>query len=110
MTRICIVFVLLFSCLFVHAQTTDETKDDRIEAIAESENSEKDLSELEEQRAFLVRNPMDFNYASPDELIRSGLLDELQVINLCKYRMKFGRLIAIEELQVIDGFSNTFIS
>ena len=110
MKKLFLIVILIYSCFVSKAQTIDETKDDRIEAIAESENAEKDLSELEEQRAFLIRNPVDFNYASPDELIRSGILDELQVINLCKYRIKFGRLIALEELQVVDGFSNVFIS
>lgn len=77
----------------------------RIEMIAEdSEDEEIDFTTLFDDLLLYYENPLDLNIAEKEQLQSLALLSEVQISNLLKHIKKNGKLIAIYELQSIDGF------
>jgi hypothetical protein len=82
----------------------DENTQDKLENIASSTDGEVDFTTLLDKLAFYVNNPLDLNKATRKELQELTLLNELQVNALLEHIRVNGKLIALEELQTIDGF------
>lgn len=77
----------------------------KIETIAElSEDENLDYTTLLDELKYYLENPINLNFATREELEQFGLLDDVQINNLLKHIQKNGKLIAIYELQTIDGF------
>jgi len=56
-----------------------------------------------------TQSPLQLNISSEAELRSFPFFNENQIQSLLEHRNKFGKLISIEELQVIDGFNAGFI-
>jgi hypothetical protein len=52
----------------------------------------------------LYANPLDLNTATRDELAATSLLTERQLNSLAEYRVRFGSLLSIYELQAVPDF------
>lgn len=77
----------------------------KIETIAEqAEDENLDYSVLLDELKYYLENPINLNFATREELEQFGLLDDIQINNLLNHIAKNGKLIAIYELQTIDGF------
>lgn len=76
----------------------------QLEALAEESESEIDFSEVVEDLEVFLKNPLNLNTASADDLRRLMVLNEIQIQNLLQHISKFGRLISLLELQSVEGF------
>jgi hypothetical protein len=103
----------LCSSILARAQDTiqDKEVEQRIENIAESlENEDIDYTTLLDELEQYRRNPLNLNTATRDELEALLILDDVQINNLLQHIKKNGKLIAIYELQSIDGFDLVRVS
>ncbi len=62
-----------------------------------------DESVLERFEAMHAR-PVPLNLASRSRLLSSGLLTAYQVASLTDYRLRYGDILSVEELALVDGF------
>jgi len=82
----------------------EELFQQRIESLAEEAEEELDYSELIEELEFFIRNPINLNFATADDLRRLSFLNDIQINNLLNHISMFGRLLSIYELQSVEGF------
>ncbi len=84
--------------------------DDLIEQIVSKSGAENaDFSTLVEDLNYYLKNPLNLNTASTEELEKLQLLDEIQIQNLHNYIRSVGQMQTIYELQLINGFSDKTI-
>lgn len=82
----------------------------RIENLADgAESSDADYINLLDELLYYRNHPLDLNQAGMDELSAIGLFTDLQISALLNHRKKAGPLIAIYELQAVEGFPLDFI-
>lgn len=82
-----------------------------IEMIAENaEDEEIDYTTLFDDLNFLYQHPINLNNTTEEELEQMLLLNDIQINSLLEYIEKTGKMIAIYELQAIDGFDLPTIS
>lgn len=100
--RLLIASVMLLFSFDLLAQT-----DDLIESITSTaeQSSASETLELGDISYDVLESPIDLNQASADELLQSGLFTLQQVGAMIEHRHKFGKLLSLHELQVVDGFS-----
>ena len=96
----------VFFC-FIPAAGQDFEPD--IEQMAEEGASEADVEDYIQQLKNRSRHVLDLNGASRQALERSGLLTRFQVESLLDYRRDYGRILSLQELSMIDGFSAAFV-
>jgi hypothetical protein len=82
----------------------EELFQQRIESLAEEAEEELDFSELIEELEVFLRNPINLNFATADDLRRLYFLNDIQINSLLNHISMFGRLISIYELQSVEGF------
>jgi hypothetical protein len=101
-----VLFILLsFSAeCFAQIPEPDITEQQKLEDAAQTSGEDADLTELEEQRQYFALHPLDLNNASYQELMESGLMNDLQAGALRFHIRKHGKLMRVEELQTINGF------
>ncbi|HJW16938.1 MAG TPA: helix-hairpin-helix domain-containing protein, partial [Flavisolibacter sp.] len=99
-----IICGVLWSFVLV-AQDVPAKTQEQLENIAETreEEDEQDDSYLLQLEYFL-KNPLDLNTASEEELQALRLLNGLQISNLIQYRQFAGKLINKYELQAVPGW------
>ena len=72
------------------------------------QNSEQDgdfdFNTLYEELAYYQRKPLNINRADEQELRSLRLLSDVQIAQLISYRERFGKLIAIQELQAVPSY------
>jgi hypothetical protein len=100
------LFFIFFINTILVAQVPDPDvqQQQQLENVAQSAGEDADLTELEEQRQYLSQHPLDINNASYQELIESGLFNELQAEALLYHISRNGKLMRAEELQTINSF------
>ncbi|MDB3887350.1 helix-hairpin-helix domain-containing protein [bacterium] len=111
------LYLLLLSFLFswspIYSQQNEELKnkiiEDRIEYLSEDDEVQLDYTSVFNQLSFYFENPINLNRASLDELRSIGLFSDIQIVNLLDHIDKNGKLITLEELQSVQGFSLDFI-
>ncbi len=91
------------------ADELDPQTQELVEYIVEANDSEFDLTFLLERLEFYTKKPLQLNTATKEDLQDFGLLNDIQINNLINYREKFGELIAVYELQAIEGFDKRTI-
>lgn len=69
-------------------------------AFSEEELDESVMEQFEHHR----RHPLAINLSSRRELLASGLLSRYQVASLLDYKDRFGDILSISELALVDGF------
>ncbi|PCJ84246.1 MAG: hypothetical protein COA57_09595 [Flavobacteriales bacterium] len=108
-------YILLFHSSFfiLHSSfaqdITDPKKYDviekRIEMIAEeNEDEEIDYTTLFDELSHAYDHPLNLSNAKKEDLQQLTLLTDIQIASLLEHIEKTGNLIAIYELQTIDGF------
>ncbi len=73
------------------------------------ENADFDLNDQFDHLERYLSRPLNLNKAPETALRELGLLTDLQILNLLRYRQSAGELISIYELQVIPGFDSASI-
>lgn len=104
------VLILIFSLSsfrsFAQIEKEDEQVEKRIENLATSTDENTDFSEIAEALTYYKSHPIDLNNSNREELLESGLMNEIQVTALLDHISRTGKLIALEELQTIDEFDD----
>lgn len=95
----------------LHAQETpanenkaDEKIEERIENIAVTADENTDFTEIADQLKYYLEHPIDLNRTSREELLELGLLSEQQAAAMLNHITAHGKLIALQELQSVEGF------
>jgi hypothetical protein len=97
-----ILFALHHS-LFIFSQVPSTTEQ-QLENLTDADQSEtEDDSYLQQMQQFL-KNPININTATPDELRELKIISDLQIDNLISYRNLFGKFISIYELQAVPSW------
>ena len=78
--------------------------EERIENLVQTAGEDIDFTEIADNLKYYSENPLNINRVGKEELMQLGLLTEIQVNNLLKHIEKNGKLIALQELQTIEGF------
>jgi len=113
-------YIFLLLSFFILKNTVAQEIPDRsesdiieatIEMIAENaEDEEIDYTTLFDDLNYLYQHPINLNNTTKDDLEQLILLNDIQINNLLEYIENTGKMIAIYELQVIDGFDLSAIS
>ena len=106
--------LLLLSLYSLQIQAQSDTLDfqqwgipyDWIESFLQDTDSEGtfDFNTFFDQLDGYIQNPINLNEATEEDLHDLGLLTDIQIINFLNYRQQAGDLIAIYELQAVQGF------
>lgn len=75
-----------------------------MERLFPVQDEDLDYEAIYEVLLQLYLNPIDVNKANSEILASSYLLDPGQITNLIAYRIKFGPLVSLYELQAVSGF------
>ncbi|HMT29207.1 MAG TPA: helix-hairpin-helix domain-containing protein, partial [Bacteroidia bacterium] len=106
-TLFCLMF---YSTCFAQEESSNSlVMEEIVERNSGTEDQEVDLTELTENLNELLEHPVNINKASIEELRAVGIFTEIQIKNLHAHIERFGKLLAIPELQVVDGFEESFI-
>lgn len=109
--KICFRYIplILFLALPFWAYSQEQSTDEMIEAIIESQienlDEETDVSLIIEDLEYLAENPININAASTDELARLYILNPVQINKLLAFVKEFGPVFSIYELNTVDGFT-----
>jgi hypothetical protein len=113
---VCFVYSSLFT-VYCFAQETppvlniEEQKiEERIENLAQTADENTDFTELIENLRYLKKHPINLNNTTREQLQFLGFLNDIQIENLFRHIEKNGKLLALEELQTIDGYDAETIS
>ena len=104
------LFFLFFILLTLnsYSQVTptenDNLNQQQLENAAQEAPENADLSELLETRNYFLNHQINLNNTNRDELGQLELLNDLQIDALLRHIEVNGSLIALEEMQTIDGF------
>src|SRR5437660_149680 len=102
------IFCFLFNNVFAQRDSSseqlDQTIEDNLENISSNTDQELDYNTLLDQLNYYNEHPLELNTATQEELEALMLLNPLQINALLKHIQDNGKLIALEELQTIDGF------
>lgn len=113
------LFCLLLNTSFLFAQEVppqqatqvEQKVEERIENLAQTVDEETDFTEITEALRYFAEHPVNLNKTTREELRQLGLLSDVQIENLFTHIEKYGQLLALEELQAVDGFDlNTIYS
>jgi len=102
------IIYFLTRCLFLAAQESNPSELS-IEQLAEHEHFITDDDGDIQQYQYLLKNPVDLNRASAEELHVFSFLHDIQIAYLIKHRGVYGDLISIYELQAIPYWDETII-
>lgn len=87
----------------------ETTIEDEIESTTEAFDEELDFTEFFEILEKLKNDPINLNHTNYAELSQLPFLTEIQIFNILNHIKKYGQLIAIYEIQAIDGLDQRTI-
>ena len=102
--------LFLFSYCYSYSQVPltetekSEKLEQKIEDVVEATDAEVDYSFLIEELEVYLKNKMNLNNATDEDLQHFFFLNDVQINNLIEHIKINGKLISLEELQSIDGF------
>jgi len=104
------IFFLLVGIPSFFAQKNESEKnaiiEKRIEFLLEnSEETEEDYTTLFDRFLYFFDNPINLNNTNKQELQDLSLLNEIQINYLLEHIRLHGKLMALEELQSVEGFT-----
>ncbi len=98
------LFTIHYSLFTLAQETTTSNVEQQLENLTDADQSEtEDDSYLQQMQQF-IKNPVNINNATADELRELKIISDLQIDNLITYRRLFGRLISIYELQAVPSW------
>ena len=99
------ILVFLFACSsFCHAQTTTSETEQQLENLTDADQTETEDDSYLQQMQHYLKNPININSATADELRDLKIISDLQIDNLIAYRRLFGNLISVYELQAVPSW------
>jgi len=93
-----------FSQVPVTETEKNEKLEQKVEDVIEATDAEVDYSYLIEELEVYLKNKMNLNNASVEDLQHFFFLNDVQINNLLEHIKINGKLISLQELQSIDGF------
>jgi hypothetical protein len=90
-------------------EVENQKLEQKIESISENTDKDLDFTNLTDDLIALNKNKININRATKDELLQTGLFDELRINALLSHIKNNEKLIEMYELQSIDGFDIDFI-
>ncbi len=107
------LLLIFVSATSGYAQQTDLRKEQQIEELVESLAASNDgTSEstlLLDDLSYYSGHPIFINLATEEELLRLNLFNFKQVRDIISYREKYGQIITLNELSVMDDFSEELL-
>lgn len=104
------LFSLIFFTLPLFSQDNYTTSitlvEDLIEEIARDSEEEMDYTNLFNDLAYFLENPVNLNTASSEELEKLHFLTDFQILSLRQYIRDNGELLTIYELPLVYGFND----
>ncbi len=88
---------------------TTSLVENTLESFTAEDKSNVETTELLEQIDYLINHPINLNTATAKELQQVYLFSDYQIKSLLKYREVNGAIYSIYELQLVSGFSTSFI-
>jgi hypothetical protein len=113
MKKISIILLTLFAVQLVHAQIPDSTDaldtDSETQFLIENLMEDSDLQEFDfdtefERLEIYLKNKLDLNKCTREQLIAFGMLSEIQVQAFLNYRRRFGQIYSLYELINVPTF------
>jgi DNA uptake protein ComE-like DNA-binding protein len=99
------ILFFLFTCFsFCHAQTTTSETEQQLENLTDADQTETEDDSYLQQMQHYLKNPININSATVDELRDLKIISDLQIDNLIVYRRLFGNLISVYELQAVPSW------
>jgi hypothetical protein len=100
------VFLLLSIYVKLDAQKTDPANfiSSQLEAQTEKKDDQPEDDSYEMDLETLIKNPMNLNRATEEDLMQLHLLTVIQIKNFISYRHLLGPLLSIHELQAVPGW------
>ena len=96
---------------FLYQLLLEKTEDRLQEALELGDNDQEDSNEeLIEDYLFYLESPVNINSEEIIHLEEIGLLSAFQIEALHKYRRQFGDLLFVDELLMLDEFSETTVA
>lgn len=99
-----ITLMLTIRCLAQEYPEREYDLEKLAEAIFPIQDLDLDYSQLYENLAQILSNPIDLNKATAEQLRSLYILNEIQLTNLLLYQKENGPLLSVYELQSINGF------
>ena len=99
------LFIVLLTANFCSAQQIEELA----ESLSSSEDGSSESSLLLEDLSQYTTHPININKATEDELTHLNLLNFRQIKRILDYRKKYGSILTIKELLVMEDFSNELL-
>jgi hypothetical protein len=115
MRKISFLFCFVLLSCFLYAQQKEEQVNEqdlqqKIENVAENTSEDVDVNTLLDKLNYYREHPLNLNTATREELEDLLLLDDLQIQAFQNHIKDNDPLIALEELQTIDGFDEETIN
>jgi hypothetical protein len=92
------------------APINDAATQQKIESLAESTSEDVDVNTLLDKLNYYKEHPLNLNTATKEDLEDLLVLDNIQIQALLNHIKDYGTLIALEELQTIEGFNQETIN
>ena len=105
-----ISFFLSSTLVFSQEDRLNETIESLVEEIAANSDEELDYTTLFDDLNFFYNEPLDLNECTAEQLEKLHFLNQIQISNIIEYREKFGKILTIYELQLIEGLGKEDIS
>lgn len=98
------IVTIHISLLSLSQEPTTSNTEQQLENLTDIDQSEtEDDSYLQQLQQFL-KNPININTATEDELKELKIISDLQIDNLIRYRRLFGPLVSVFELQAVPSW------
>jgi len=108
-----LVLLMLGAITSGYPQQTDLRKEKQIEELVESlaasDDGTSESTLLLEDLSYYSGHPIFINMATEEELLRLNLFNFKQVRDIISYREKYGAIITLNELSVMDDFSEELL-
>jgi len=103
-----LLFIFTYSSSYAQIPVTESEKNEKLEQklenVVESTDAEVDYSYLVDELEVYLKNKMNLNTATAEDLDHFFFLNDVQINNLLEHIKNNGKLISLEELQSIDNF------
>lgn len=105
-----LIFLTLIAILLAGNFCSAQQIEELVESLASSEEGSSESSLLLEDLSYFTTHPININKATEDELTRLNLLNFRQIRSILEYRKKYGSILTIKELCVMEEFSNELLT
>ena len=103
MKKVMLIISALFIALLHDVKAQDRILESLMVLNGIASEEELDLEIIERYEAY-ASHPLKINLLSANRLKASALLTRFQVASLVEYRLKYGDVLSLQELALIDGF------